>query len=177
MAKKEPVDPVKLLVAILWADEEALEASLIQLREEFGEIDFQGEDYPFEVTGYYQSEMGAQLRRRLITFESLVIPDCLAQAKLKTNEIEDSLESQEAGGRRVNLDVGYLDHHKLVLASLKPAGQKVYLGRGVYADLMFRYHKKKLEPFAWTFPDFRDGRYEEEILQIRRDYLAQLVKN
>ncbi len=80
----------------------------------------------------------------------------------------------EGGCRRVNLDVGYLDHAKIVLGSLKCAGQKIHLGDGVYADLIARFRDGRYQPFEWTFPDFRDGRYDGELAAIRDEYRRQL---
>jgi hypothetical protein len=172
MARALEVDPVKLVVAALHADSEALASAIEKLRQFWGDVDFEGDDQAFDVTPYYETEMGARLDRRLITFRRLVSPDELVEAKIRTNAVEDELAGPN--GRLVNLDVGYLDHHKFVLASVKPAGQKIYLGRGVYADIMLRYHKGRLTRFEWTFPDFRDGRYDRELLDIRARYLAQL---
>lgn len=172
MAKPQTATPVKLLVAILWADADALQAAEAELRAAWGEVDFTGADRPFDRTDYYLDEMGAGLRRRLVTFADLIPPESLRLAKLRCNEVEDRLSSGR--GRRVNLDIGYLDHNKIVLASVKYAGQKIHLGDGVYADLVARYKHGRYQPFEWTFPDFRDGRYDEELAQIRRTYLQQL---
>ena len=170
----QSVDPVKLLVAILWARSEPLSAAIEYLESNWGEIDFSGDDHPFDVTGYYETEMGNDLHRRIVSFLNPVSPDCLISAKHKCNEVEDILADER--GRRVNLDIGYLDHNKIVLASFKGAGQKIYLGDGVWADLVGRYRQGRYAPFEWTFPDFRDGRYDAELRQIRQIYLAQLRK-
>jgi hypothetical protein len=77
------------------------------------------------------------------------------------------------GKRVVNLDAGYLDHNKVILASAKEAGQKVYLDKGIYADLAGRYKNGKYQPFEWSFPDFKDGRYDQELCEIRAIYLRQ----
>lgn len=172
MAKPQMVDPVKLLVAILWVDAEALGKALRSLSDEWGKIDFSGSDRPFDATDYYVPEMGTGIRRRLVAFARLVAPEDIRHAKLICNEIEDRLA--DADGRRVNLDIGYLDRSKIVLASVKFAGQKIHLGGGVYADMIARYQQGRYEPFEWTFPDFRDGRYDEELAKIRRNYLDQL---
>ena len=174
MAKPQTATPVKLLVAVLWADADALQAAVTELQAVWGEVDFTGADRPFDRTDYYVEEMGAGLQRRLVTFVGLVPPESIRPAKLRCNEIEDGLSSKH--GRRVNLDIGYLDHNKIVLASVKYAGQKIHLGDGVYADLVARYKHGRYQPFEWTFPDFRDSRYDAELVQVRRTYLQQLKR-
>src|SRR5262249_57250432 len=158
--------------AVLWADTAALQEAVRQLEEAWGLVDFTGPDRPFDATDYYLTEMGPNLQRRLLAFGALVAPEIIRAAKLRCNEIEDGLVSD--GRRRVNLDIGYLDHNKLVLASAKNAGQKIHLGDGIYADLIARFKAGRYQPFEWTFPDFKDGRYEEELGEIRRLYLEQL---
>ena len=166
-------EPVKLFVALLWSDPASLEEALKRLSRSFGEIDFEGPDHPFDCTDYYEQEMGVGLHRRLSSFAELVSPDSLVEAKERTNEIEDALRT--SGGRRVNVDVGYLDMGKVVLASTKAAGQKLYMSRGVYADFVCRFQRGRFQPFEWTFPDFRDDRYEGELLEIRRRYKGRIT--
>jgi hypothetical protein len=166
------VEPVKYFVAILWADEDALPDAYEQLSARGGAIDFSGVDRPFDLSDYYESEMGAHLFRRLVAFESLRSPGELADAKRACIEIESLLASPS--GRRVNLDIGYLDHNKIVLASVKAAGQKIYLANGIYADLIARYADGRYQSFAWTFPDFKDGRYDEELAMLRDKYRSQM---
>lgn len=172
MAKPQAVDPVKLFAAVLWVQPNPLQSAMESLRSNWGEIDFEGADYPFDITDYYESEMGGGLKRRLVSFRKLALPDCLSSAKHICNEIEDRLSGEK--GRSVNLDIGYLDHNKIVLASFKGAGQKIYLTDGVWADMVARYRGGRYCPFEWTFPDFRDGRYDHELIQIRQIYLKQL---
>ena len=172
MAKAQAVDPVKLFVAILWAPSAPLHAAVEDLAASWGDIDFTGPDHAFDITDYYEPEMGKGLYRRLVSFSRLVLPDVLSAAKHRCNAVEDRLAG--AGGRLINLDVGYLDHNKIVLGSFKSAGQKIYLKDGVWADLVARYRGGRYSPFEWTFPDFRDGRYDGELLKIRQVYLRQL---
>jgi hypothetical protein len=165
-------EPVKYFVALLWADAAALPEVYARLVERFGAIDFEGPDRAFDLTNYYETEMGTVLLRRLVAFESLRGPEELVEAKLACNAIEDALATPQ--GRRVNLDAGYLDHNKIVLASAKGAGQKIYLHAGIYADLVARYAHGRYQPFPWTFPDFKDGRYDAELGAWRALYLRQL---
>jgi hypothetical protein len=168
----QKADPVKLFVAVLWAPLCPLQKAMEMLASHWGEIDFTGADHLFDCTDYYEPEMGCALKRRLVSFRDLVPPDSLGSAKHRCNEMELGLAEKNC--RRVNLDVGYLDHNKIVLASFKAAGQKIYLGEGVWADLVSRYRKGRYCPFEWTFPDFRDGRYDGELLRIRRIYMSQI---
>ena len=171
MALPEPPEAVKWIVGVLWADAAARDEALRRLRGAWGPTDHDGVDRRFDVTAYYEPEMGAAHWRRIVSFARLMRPDQLASAKLFTNEVEVSLA--RAGCRSVNLDVGYLDHGKLVLASAKAAAQKIYLGEGIYADMIGRYRDGRYQPFDWTFPDFRDGRYDADLAAIRARYLEQ----
>ena len=172
MAEPSGPEAVKFFVAVLWAEPGARTDAQSRLIQRFGEIDYEGPDRAFDLTNYYEAEMGANLLRRLIAFAALRGPDELVRAKRACNEIEAVLAGPH--GRRVNLDLGYLDHNKVVLASVKAAGQKIYLGDGIYADFVARYAEGRYVPFAWTFPDFKDGRYDVELAELRSQYLRQI---
>jgi hypothetical protein len=168
MREPEKAPPVKLFVAALWREPEAFTEARARMTAAWGPIDFEGPDHPFDATEYYDAEMGRMLSRRLISFARLVAPDELAAIKLEACAIEKALARD--GARTVNLDAGYLDANKLVLASLKQGPQKIYLGRGVWADLVALYRKGKFLSFEWTFADFKDGRYDHDLLRIRERY-------
>lgn len=174
MAEVKPPLPVKFFIASLYSSGECLQKATLLIEKEWGEIDFSSTDYPFNVTDYYVPEMGEGINRKLLVFRELQSPALLVEMKLRCNEIELQLSGD--GKRLVNLDAGYLDHNKIVLASAKDAGQKVYLDKGIYADLAGRYKAGKYQPFEWSFPDFRDGRYDADLLAIRKIYMKQLKK-
>lgn len=165
--------PVKYIVALLFRDSTVAAAVADALTTAWGKIDFKGDDHQFDVTDYYENEMGTPLYRRILAFEALMAPTELVPMKLACNALEEHFAAPD-GKRMVNLDAGYLDHNKYLLASAKEAGQKIYLDHGIYADLSGRYRAGKYQPFEWSFPDFRDGRYDAELLAIRQRYLLQV---
>jgi Domain of unknown function (DUF4416) len=161
--------PVKLIAAILSGRGfDAGELLFPQLEERFGRIDHSGETHSFAGTDYYEDEMGPGLSRMIISFEPLAAAPDIVQAKLDTAAIEESLS--EGGGRRVNIDPGYMDYYKIVLASFKEGPQKIFLGRGVYADPILLFYEGEYVPFQWTFPDFKAGIYAEDFRSIRALY-------
>jgi hypothetical protein len=164
--------PVKIFAAVLFKDENALQKALPGLAAFLGEVDYQGKSVPFDVTGYYEKEMGAPLFRRIVSFEILTDPARLPEIKNQCAEIEKSLAAAP-GGRTVNIDAGYLDFDKAVLASTKQGPYKVYMRDGIWADMTLHYEKGRYTPFAWSFADFRDGRYEKDFLRIREIYKKQ----
>jgi len=169
-----PGNPVKILCAILYAHEEVLPEAEAFLERSFGLIDFRSAHWPFDATDYYARELGSPLWRTFVSFQELRPPEELARWKQLTNTLEDELGSGDR--RRVNLDVGYLDYDKLVLASAKYNGQKIAVGHGIYADPTLHYEKGAFFPYPWAFPDFRDGRYDEALLEIRRIYKDGIKK-
>jgi hypothetical protein len=170
LAKPEEPEAVKLVCATLSSDPAVLRRALVALSERFGTLDYESEGYRFDLTSYYETEMGGDLERRLLSFRDTVPPDLLVEAKALANRVEDTLRSPR--GRRVNLDVGYLDAHKLVLASCKAGRPKVYLSQGVYADPIAFYAKGRFSYPEGSFADFRSGRYDRDLLEIRARYAA-----
>jgi hypothetical protein len=172
MANPQPPLPVKLFIAVLFKEQAVLEPARRLFVRHWGPIDFEGSDCLFDTTDYYEHEMGKPLFRRIVSFERLAKPTELVDMKLSCNAIEDGLK--DGNSRTVNCDCGYLDHNKVVLASAKEAGQKIYIDKGIYADLSGRYKDGKYRPFEWSFPDFKDGRYDADLARIRSAYLEQL---
>jgi hypothetical protein len=161
--------PVKYLAAILAREGFDMERLLLpRLEKRFGRIDFRGPAHPFTVTDYYADEMGPGLVRALVSFENPLSPTELVPAKLAAAVIEDELSDR--GSRRVNVDPGYMDFFKVVLASFKDGPQKIYVGSGVYADPILLFHDGDFEPLQWTFPDFRAGAYRDDLRAIRALY-------
>ncbi len=173
MAPPQLPDPVKVFVAELRSSAADLEAARRAMVQAWGPIDYTGAEIPFTVTDYYEPEMGGGLLRCMVSFENLIAPETLVALKLKANEIESAL-SVDGQRRTVNLDIGYFDIHKVVLASGKFDAQKVHLGSGIYADIVCRYSEGEFHPYDWTFPDFRERLYDVDFLEIRRRYKRQL---
>jgi hypothetical protein len=170
--KPQPPQPVKLFVGLLYHQRDSLAQLCEALAERFSPIDYQSCEYEFALTGYYADEMGQPLHRQFLSFLKLIDPGEIAGIKIATNQLEDEM----AGGknRPVNVDPGYMDFHKVVLASAKYNGQKIYLAQGIYADPALRYAKGKFIAYGHTFPDFKVPLYHDTFLHIRSLYKEQL---
>jgi len=166
------VEPVKLVAAILYSSESELKVAYSKLEAIFSKIDYQGEPFPFEESNYYQPEMGEGLFRKMISFDELVSPDFLADAKHLTHYVEQELA--EDGFRKINIDTGYLDMFKFVLASFKSRSNKIYLGKNIWADMILYFESATYQPFIWSFPDFKSGKYNQDLISIRNRFKKQL---
>ena len=165
---------VKFFCGILHSNEEILEQAKKLLIEKYGDIDYISESFSFAVSDYYQPEMGWPIYRLFYSFEKLINPKDIAKIKIECNSIEDQLAIEDK--RKVNIDPGYLDYDKMVLASAKYNGQKIYLDYGIYADLTLRYEKGNFYPYPWSFPDFKEERYNKTFLRIRENFKLQRKK-
>ena len=168
MIKLTDSEPVKFLVMVLLSKGEDVNQYIKILEEYFGKIDFVSEQFPFDVTNYYEKEMGGELNRYIISFENLLRPHEITEKKIKTVEIERRFANNE--NRTINIDPGYMDYHKLVLASMKYGAQKIGIANGVYADTVLLFENKEFRPLPWSFPDFRTGRYSNALKRIRLLY-------
>ena len=173
MKPAEP-EPVKLFVAVLYSDAQLLQQTLDLLVKKFGGIDYKSPEFAFNITDYYRDEMGGPIFRKIISFTELINPKELAPIKIATNEIEDRLAVD--GRRRVNLDPGYMDYNKVILASAKYNGQKIYLNLGIYADPTLWYERGEFRAYPYSFPDFKTGAYNAAFLHIRALFKGQRRK-
>lgn len=173
MRAEEP-QPVKYFIGALYSDEALLKQAMTHCENRIGLIDLRSDAFPFDMTTYYEREMGGNIYRIIFSFEALQSPGELAGLKILCNEIEEDLSANNS--RKVNLDIGYMDFHKLVLASAKYNGQKIYLDQGIYADTTLIFESGKFKALENTFPDFKSGRYDPILLNIRNKYKAQLKR-
>ncbi|MCD4701700.1 MAG: DUF4416 family protein [Candidatus Aegiribacteria sp.] len=163
------VPPVIPVISVISSDEELKKKTEPLLESYFGNTDLVSGLYHFDLSDYYEKEMGEKLTRQWFSFKMLRDASRLAEWKLICAELEEQFLDKHSN-RRINIDPGYLDYGKLVLASFKSAPDKIYIGRGVWAHTCLRYgHGRFIAP-DHSFPDFIDGRFNDFMLEIRRSY-------
>lgn len=175
MGQIRHADPVKLFIGILTAFPELVDRCGQLLDARYGRVDVRRGPYPFDFTSYYDASMGTPLERHFLSFSDLIEPERLAEIKIETNEIEGELARQDARvARPVNLDPGYLEPAKVVLASTKNFYHRILISSGIYAEVTLHFEKGAWQSFPWTFPDYRSRRYDEFFSEIRTKYRRQI---
>jgi hypothetical protein len=174
MAKTKKPLPVKLIMGMLSQNVEFFDRVTQILVEKFGALDFKSSLFNFNKTDYYEEEMGKNLKRRFLSFYKLIEPRDLAEIKLFTNSVEEQFSiSKDKPSRIINLDPGYLDCTKLVLASTKDSPNRIYLEKGIYGEITLYFSQGTFRARPWTFPDYQTGEYIELFNQIRKLYIIQ----
>jgi len=170
--------PVKYFVGLLSSDIGLLNSVETDLATIFGASDARSEILPWNLTKFYESEMGAGLLRRFVSFSQLDSPGNLARIKLQTQDVEQQYRSggPRRSGRRVNIDPGYLDAGKLVLASTKNAGHRIFLQSGIYAEATLLYYDGAFQACPHTYQDFLWVETLSFLNSVRSAYLEQLRK-
>ena len=164
---------VKLFCALLVAPTLPLDEIETVLAETYGVIVLRSTPMLFTQTTYYEREMGANLTRLYVAFDPLVSIAALATVKHMTNRLE-SRWSAPQGQRRVNIDPGYLDLAKVVLASTKDYSHRLYIGDGIFAEVTLRYRQHTFQSWEWTYPDYRVPTTLTFFHQLRELYKRQL---
>jgi hypothetical protein len=168
MAEASVPPVVVWMCGMISSRREWLDAAAGELARAFGPVDIAGEVMDFDFTHYYDRQMGTPLLRQFVSFRDSPAGDALAEAKLTANRIEREFAAAEASPPRpINLDPGYVESSKLVLASMKNFSHRIYLARGVYAEVTLLYRRGRWEPLGWTFPDYRSGRYDAFLSSAR----------
>jgi len=172
MSAPKQADDVKLLVSVFSPEERLLEEAMWELQAMCGAVDWMSPPLFFDRTRYYEKEMGWPLHRRFLSFEKLIRPESLVDLKLETNELEKRYLQE--GKRRVNIDPGYIALERLVLATGKNYTHRIYLSKGIYADLTLVFHQGSFQTLAWTYRDYGDPVIIGYFNEVREHYKNQL---
>jgi hypothetical protein len=171
---KPKVKPVKLICGVLHTPKCNLDNLDNILISKFGPIESKSPAFNFNFTDYYASEMGNNLTKQFYSFENLIMPDTLPDIKHATIAIESSFVSNSK--RTVNLDPGYLEESKLVLASTKNFSHRIYLRDNIWAEVTMRFATGKFLLHDWTYPDYSQDLAIEYFSMVREVYKKQLEK-
>lgn len=164
---------VKIICGFIFLDNDVLPAAKKMLSDRLSPVDFESEILDFKYTDYYQKEMGADLKRQFISFRDLAAPGQLPVIKLFANSIENKLA--QGGKRRINIDPGYLDMAKLVLASTKDYFHRIHLDKGIFAEVTLYYRGRSFKPWEWTYPDYQSGEYIDIFNRVRDNYAQEIT--
>jgi hypothetical protein len=163
---------VKLIMAMITNNKDLFNQIENILEKKFGKIDYRSKIIEFNFTTYYEKEMGKNLLRKFLSFNNLIYPDKIKEIKKYSNKLEEKFSTYNK--RNINLDPGYINLGKLVLASTKDNLQRIYLGEGIYAEVTLYYKNKKYNPFFYTYPDYCSKDYIEIFEDIRNLFYKQI---
>ena len=173
-AIREP-KPVILFVAVSGIDQEALDWARRELVSEWGPVLFADEPFDFDMTRFYQQQMGDSIVKQFLAFEQPIDPAKVVFAKRESNRLEQAyadLRSDLQVKRPVNIDPGYVTEAKLVLATTKDRDHRIYLSDGILAEVTLFYQGDVWNSSRWTYPDYKTEQCFLFLDQCR-DYLRK----
>ena len=167
----------KLIIGVIYHDEKILERAMEILTAEFGPVEAASEEFSFskEFSTYYDEEIGGEGLRIIYSFRELVDPERQAEIKTRTNEIEAQLSVD--GKRQINLDPGFINHGRLLLATTKETGFRIPLKDGIYTELTLFWARGSWQKLPWTYRDYQSETVQKFITGVRESYLAERRRN
>lgn len=173
MSQPRAPQPAKLVIGLFLNDRTLLPRIVEELTADFGPIELASVWFNFDYTSYYAREMGGPLYRRMLVFEHLIEQETLADIKCRTNAVE--ARYADLGNRRVNIDPGYLLYERFVLATGKNFSHRIYIGKGIYADLTLIYQKGGYQTLPWTYPDYAADEMLDFLSLVRQSYARDMA--
>jgi len=172
MSSPREAEDVKLISSLFSPHKELIVRIIAELEQIFGPTDWISPELFFDRTKYYAKEMGWPLHRRFVSFERLIRPLNIVEIKLRTNGIEN--DHLQDGKRQINIDPGYISLERLVLATGKNYSHRIYLSKGIYADLSLIFHKGSFVPLQWSYKDYASPESIAFFNDVRERYKRQL---
>ncbi|MFA6357257.1 MAG: DUF4416 family protein [Candidatus Omnitrophota bacterium] len=156
----------KLIIGLIYKDEAVFIKALSKLKKKFGKIDFESAVNDFIHTNHYQAEMGGELKRKFVSFSKMIRLQNLYRIKLFTNRLEGKFLVNKC--RLINIDPGCLDLARLVLATTKDYAHRIFLRKGIFAEVTLTYRGNTFSRNDWTYPDYCTQEYIDIFNQIRK---------
>lgn len=146
--------PVLFFFSVLYNDSFFVESDVRTIINQIAPIDISFDHDFFPMKDYYSKEMGDSLKLKRCFFlasrafeRNLLVP-----FKVHADQIE-KLKSLD-GKRTINIDVGFIALDQVILATGKPYFHRVYLEKGVYANLELFFQENEFKTFPWSYPDY-----------------------
>ena len=158
MGQTRTLPPVLLVTACFSRHDDARAWARQRMEEAFGPIALASESFDFGHTAYYAPTMGDRLIKQLWAFSRPVDVGLLPAIKRATNalEAEAAALSRWPEERPVNLDPGYLEPGKLVLATTKDQAHRLHVGDGIFGEVTLQWRDGAWQPWPWTYADYRE---------------------
>ena len=172
MSHPHPPEKVRLISSLFSHDRGVIDSVMARISKLYGPMEWVSPEMFFDRTRYYAREMGWPLYRHFVSFEELISPEALVEVKLTTNAIENEYLVQ--GNRRINIDPGYISMERLVLATGKNYIHRVYLTKGIYADLTLVFKRGSFRPLEWTYRDYSAPEMIVYFNELRSAYMEKL---
>jgi hypothetical protein len=172
--------PANLTISIMYIDEDLLLEARSILEGLYGNIDAVSPSYNFsDISPYYDPEMGTGIKKVIFSFETPVDRAELAEIKLQCVVLEE--KHSKNGARLLNLDPGLISLENFILATGKNYSHRIYLGKGVFAEVTMMFGKKNIiKELPWTYRDYLYEPARSFLLDIREKYRSKrenLLKN
>ncbi len=166
-----------LIVAAFSRYDDALDWARHRAAGQWGPPILESPRFPFRETDYYRRTMGEDLKKVFWAFAPGFEAAELPEAKLTTNawELEFARQRGAEEPRPLNIDPGYLSLGKLILASTKDFTHRIYLAKGIFAEITLYYQRGQWEHHRWTFPDYRREDYQAFFSECRQ-YLHRWIR-
>lgn len=167
---RKPAD-VCLIAAVCYAPDISIGQLFDELEGLWGSISKVSDTIDFSHTNYYESEMGKHLSKCYLAFENLIEPMQIVDTKHQSNQLEHKYAIDSR--RKINIDPGYIEAPKLVLATTKNFAHRIYLGKGIYGDVQLIWRGGRFMGNPWTYPDYLDARTLAFFTGVRTDYMKR----
>ena len=170
--------PAFLIFAIFSKHDSLLEEIVQELQDKFGPLPLRSEKFPFDQTAYYARQMGNGIQKQFLAGSTFFDIGTLAEVKRATNLIEEKVAQSGRFDveRPINIDPGYVDLGKLILASTKDHAHRVYLNDGIFAEVTLWIKDSAWQFWPWTYPDYKQHVATDFFLTVREQLFREVKK-